>query len=281
MINYSINESHIKRDSWVKSIRKNYGPEQLAELIKKRIDYPASTGPYVRSHQDEEPSDIIDAFIKDDEEYRKKLEPAVGLLLYKMMNNEIPENHDLLRGIFSIIKHSKLTNCHSLVYDWLKYKFAVMTMGGNSINGQKWRNTFRDGLLAFAQIQPKDAAIEYWWFNIWRESAIAWWASAFTGLRIQNPVAASKELQLMISRNTDKTVFLLVGMWNDANSRELLETAIRIGLEEDTGWAGLALNMLLEKLSEKERNQIMLSLKNIDPSILQTTEQDRQKVCAL
>ncbi len=216
MISYNIHEKHIKRDSWVKEINKTYNPEILADLIKKRIEYPSSTGPFIRYNSDELPSDIIVSFISDSEESRKKLVPAIGLLLYRMMHGKMPGHHDVLRGLFSVIRGNKLTECRTLVANWLHNKYAQ-----GSSDGQ-WKQTYRDAMMAYAQIQDKNTATEEWWYNIWKECGSWWWPAAFLGLRIQNPTAACNELQLLISRNIDKTGYLLVGMWKIMLSLKVL-----------------------------------------------------------
>lgn len=257
----NLTDNHIKRDSWVKDIRKNFNPETLADLIKKRIEFPHSTGPFIRHDSDEEPSDIVDAFISQDEEYRNKLTPAVGLLLYRMLHDKIKEDHNLLRGVFSIIKESKLIECQKLVYTWLCKKWQDDDLDSSN---SRWCATYRDGLMAFARIQSKgDKEIEKWWQSIWNDDSSIWWAAAFLGLRIQNPDIACKELPLLINRGVDKASYLLVGMWNDEDSRSKMEDAIKRGLDSNSGWAGLALNMLLEKLSEPDRNKLMLNLKTL------------------
>lgn len=258
MLDYNINENHIKKDSWVKDLRKTFNPELLADLIKKRIEFPNSTGPFIRNQKDEIATDIIDAFIASSDEYRKKLTPAVGFLLYKMLHGKLTENHEILRGVFSIIRESKLLECNKLVYNWLQVKYDL----GSS--DQKWKHTYRDGMMAYAQIQEKDKEIEDWWANIWMESSSAWWPAAFMGLRIQNPSRAMAELPALINRNTDKTSYLLVGTWNDLDARAMLESAIHRGINENSGWAGLALNLLLEKLSEADKIKLMLNLKDLN-----------------
>jgi hypothetical protein len=258
----------------MKEINKTFSPELLANLIKKRIEFPNSTGPYVRLHQDEVATDIINALITEDDEYRKKLTPAVGLLLYKMMHDELGESHEILRGVFAIIKDCKLTECDTLVYNWLNNKKNVLVSGTEPIE-QRWKQTYREGMMAYAQIQPKDVVVEHWWFNIWKEGSIYWWAAAFTGLRIQNPNSAADELPLLVSRNTDKVPFLLVGMWNDLNSRGILEDAIRCGLNDNTGWAGLGLNMILEKLNDADKNIIMLNLKSLNRTPEKTEQAEK------
>lgn len=262
MSQYNIHDKLIKKDSWVKEIRKTFNPELLADLIKKRIEFPASTGPLISTFKEEAATDIIDAFIADSEEYRKKITPAVGLLLYKMMHGKMTESHEILRGVFAIIRESKLTDCHKLVYNWLQLKHNVQTS-----SDVKWKHTYREGMMAYAQIQSKDEKNEGWWLNIWREGSSVWWPPAFLGLRIQNPTAACAELPLLITRHLTNegamAGYLLVGMWNDPDARGLIERAIRRGLDENTGWAGRALNMILEKLTEQDKNQLMLNLKTL------------------
>jgi hypothetical protein len=256
MFESNIKEKHIRKDSWVKDLRKTFNPEMLSDLIKKRIDSPNCTGPYVNSHKGEMPTDIICAFMLDDMEYKEKITPAVGLLLYKMSNGIIPENHDVLRGVFSIIQECDLKECNKLVFNWLVKKHSIF-----SSNDAKWKSTFREGLMAFAKIQDKNPEMETWWMSIWRSDQSFWWPAAFLGLRTQNPVMAAKEMPLMISRNIDRSPYLLLGIWSDENSRSIMEHAIKDGLNANTGWAGFALNMLLEKLSDSQKDQLMLNLK--------------------
>lgn len=257
MLNYNIHDKHIRKDSWVKDMRKTFNPETLADLIKKRIEFPNVTGPYINK-TDETPTDIISALIADDDENRKKLTPAVGFLLYKMLHGKMGESHEILRGVFAIISDCKLMECEQLVYDWLRAKH------NHDPIDTRWKHTYRDGMMAYAHIQSKkNKETEAWWLNIWRESSSVWWPAAFMGLRIQNPSAAIAELPLMISRNTDKAAYLLLGAWNDPDARGLLEQSIHRGLNANTGWAGLALNMLLEKLTDEGKNQIMMSLKRL------------------
>lgn len=256
MFQCNVKEKHIRKDSWVKDIIKTYNPEILAELIKKRIEFPNSTGPFVKLTQDEVATDIIDAFIAEDDIFKEKLTPAIGFLLYKMLHGKMTESHEILRGVFSIIRESKLKECETLVYNWLNQKRDKL-----DAEDSKWRNTYREGMMAYARIQSKNKSIEDWWFNVWKESTSAWWPPAFLGLRIQNPELAAEELPLLIKRKIDKTPYLLIGMWTEESSRHYLEVAIKKGLDENTGWAGFALNMLLEKLSDSDKTLLMLNLK--------------------
>jgi hypothetical protein len=265
MLTYNITESHIKKDHWIKEVRKTFNPELLADLIKKRIEFPNTTGPYIKHNSDELPTDIIDALIAHNEENRKKLTPAVGLLLFRLIHNKMPENHEILRGVFSIIRESKLVECEHLVYGWLQKTYKVAFEVNK--NDSKWRATYLSGMMAYAKIQSKDKDIEDWWYNIWRDNAPAWWPAAFLGLRIQNPDIAVAELPLLISRNMDKLSYLLLGMWSDLDCRPRFELAIRKGIDSNTGWAGFALNTLLEKLTEADKNNLMLNLKALGKNI--------------
>lgn len=260
MVSYNLNEKFIKKDSWVKEMRKTYNPEVLANLIKKRIEFSGSTGPFVRISENELPTDIVDALISDSDENRRKITPAVGLLLYKMLHGKIGESHEILRGVFSIIHESKLIECNTLVYNWLQTKFSVL-----SSTDYKWKETYRDGIMAYAQVQNRsDKEIEAWWYSVWTEGSSVWWPAAFLGLRIQNPDAACAELPVLLSRNPDKLQALLIGTWSDKESRAAFESAIKCGLDNNTGWAGFALNMVLEKLTEADKEILMLNLKALN-----------------
>jgi hypothetical protein len=253
-------EKHIRKDGWVKDLLRTYNPEALATLIEKRIIQPHSNGPYVQSG--ETPIDIINAYIGDDgpADFREKIEPAIGLLLYKMLHGEKEVSHTVLRGIFDCIRESKLANCYTLLQSWLNQNASWLIS-----ENDKEQNTMRDALMAFAKIQKKDAATEHYWFNIWREGKACYHPAAFHGLRQQNPKAAIAELPLLASRKLaqklDKAQFLISGMWHDENSKHQLERAIKRGIDDNSGWAGLVLNMLLDKLNETQKSELMERLK--------------------
>lgn len=256
-----IKQKHIKKDAWVKEMTKAYHPEALADLIEKRITKSVTIGPYVQSHNSEEPTDIINAFIQHGStDFRDKIEPAVGLLLYKMMHGDSKETIEMLKGIFSIIKDSRLRNCHTLVQNWIVTRASYLKS-----DDLRWKETYRTGMIAFARIQnPNEPAIEKFWFDIWRWSeGNFWWPSSFLGLRIQNPELACGEFPLLLSRKIEKTPYLLLGMWDDFISRDQLEKSIKIGLDNNSGWAGLVLNTLLEKLTTDSRDQLMSNLSEI------------------
>lgn len=262
MLDCNLHETHIKKDAWVKSIRKTHNPEKLSDLIKKRIEFPGSTGPYIRQNLNETSTDIIDAFIADDEEYRTKLVPAIGLLIYKIMYGKMMESHEILRGCFSVIMESRLTECSNIVHSFLNQRFETIDKAD-----PKWKQTYRDAMMAYAQIQSvKNKEAEEWWSNSWKNGLPILWPAAFLGLRIQNPDAACVELPLLMSRNLEKTAYLLVGMWHDKNVRAKMERYIRDGIDTNSGWSGLALNMLVEKLTKEDRDQLMSSLKSLGGS---------------
>lgn len=255
MSHTDIHEKHVKRDSWVKDIKKTYDPALLSDLIKKRIEFPRSTGPYIKDG--ELSTDIVNSFITDDDSYRNKLAPAIGLLLYKMMNDALGESHELYRGVFYIIRECRLVECKRLVEDWLRLKF-------NTIDDLNYLMTYRDALMAYALIQSKNKELEDWWHGIWKCSYSELWGAAFTGLRVQNPVLAATQLPLLVSRDINVMPHILVGMWADSVARKEMEICIRNGLNSKIGWAGKALNVLLDKLSEKSKTALLTDMKNLN-----------------
>jgi hypothetical protein len=259
MLNQDLSDAYIKRDAWVKALKKAYTPEDIAELLVKRINNSNVHGPYVRKHQDEQPTDIINAFIEKKEGFRKKIAPAVGLLLYNLLCERIAISHELLRGTFAIIKNSKLDECSALLWKWLKKNEATLVC-----DDTKWKSTYRDALYAFAYVQRlQDVELEKWWFSIWKTKSPFWWGASFIGLRIQNPMLASTQLENLIrTRYQEKTPHILAGMWSDERSRASLETALCAGLNENSGWAGMALNQLWKNLGVEERDKMMASLQN-------------------
>lgn len=254
-------EKHIRKDSWVKEMLKTYNPELLASLIEKRIKHPNSTGPYVIPTQNETSVDIINAYaVEGPDDFREKIEPAVGLLLYKALHGQMETTNDFLRHLFWIIRESKLVGCHMLLQNWINKNSQFLV--SKKLEKQ---NAMYDALWALAKIQNKDPGIEEYWMNIWREGQTYFWPIAFYGLRYQNPQAACRELPLMVSRkitsHMDKMQYLISGMWNDPACRPFLMDAIRRGLNENGGWAGLILNTLLEKMDDKTKNEVMTLLK--------------------
>lgn len=256
MYSCDLNDTVIKKDSWIKNVKKTYNPELLADLIKKRIEFPHSTGPLYRFNSDELPSDIIDTIIAYSQENRDKLAPAVGLLLYNMIHGKLTETYDLLQNIFSIIQNSKLTECETLVREWM-FKNGEMTTS----HDVKRKRTYRNAMMAYAVTQSKDLEIESWWLRVWRGSVSTWWLPSFMGLRVQNPALACNELRLLVDRKSDNIDYILLGTWYDRNARALFESSIRNGIEENAPWAGFALNTLLGKLALPERDVLMMNLK--------------------
>jgi hypothetical protein len=246
-----------KNDPWVKELKKAYEPKEIATLIQKRLERPYVIGPWL--NKDEEASDIIDKIIAKKEGNRKKIAPAVGLLLYNLLNEQVPESHELLRGIFNIIGNSKLQECGSLVRKWLIAKKDAM-----NIDDVKWRTTYRVGMNAYAFVQDlKDEPLRRWWYNVWKDSSSFYWSVAFIGLRMQDPKAAAKELPTLIDRRYDKTSQILVAMWCDDQSRIAFENVISIALNDGETWAGIALNCMLEKLDDEKRKELLLGLKKV------------------
>lgn len=253
-----LNEGYIKRDSWVKALKKAYLPDDIAALIEKRIQSPNMNGPHVRSVDGETAVDIVSTFMLKDEHCRKKIAPAVGLLLYNLLEERINITHELLRGVFTIIRDTKLKECFMLLWKWLKKNEQAL-----SCDDLKWKTTYKHAMYAFAYIQRLgDTEIENWWMNIWNNGSSFWWGVAFIGLRVQNPIFAITQLENLIKvRRYEKTASILTEMFADEQSRALLETAISVGIKENSGWAGNALNQLYGNLGAEQRDKMMESLR--------------------
>lgn len=252
-------EPYILKDKWVKALtHKASDPEELATVIENRIKSPNIHGPHIFNTQDEYSTDIICAYVELMPELRSKVQTAVGLLLFRMLYNEITETRDLLEGVFSIIEECDLSQCHILLFKWLRDKKESVF----SSDDRLWKLTYRMGMIAFAIIQPKNQEIECYWKDIWASDSNYFWGAAFRGIYKCNPNYAAMELPLLISRSGNNTEYSLLGMWRDGISRSHLERAIKIGLNsKETQFAGLALNMLVDKLNEEHRDQLMTSLK--------------------
>ena len=259
MILNKVKEKHTRKDSWMRDLLKSYAPEYLASLIQKRIENPNKIGPYlaIMANPKEEPTDIIWALIETEEPvFRAKMEPAVGLLLYKMLRGELKETPELLSGVFNIIYESRLTGCQTLVYNWLQERLPILTKEKSS-----FQIPYRDGLMAFARIQGKSEQTELFWRNLWLQSKSTYHAAAFVGLRIQSPQTAAEELPLFARRKVENKGLILFGMWNEFTSRPILESAIKRGLKDDGNWAGQLLNTLLGTMSEENKEQLLLNMK--------------------
>ena len=95
-----------------------------------------------------------------------------------MKNGKMPEDNNLLRGLFSIIRESKLIKCQQLLRNWLQEKVSWLTLSEETSSISK-RYTYREAMIAFAFIQIKDESVEHYWYNIWKEGLPFWWPSAF------------------------------------------------------------------------------------------------------
>jgi len=250
-----LKDSYIKRDPWVKAMKKSFDPNEIAELIKKRIDKPGLNGPIIH-HNGGTSTDVINLFIDSNEEYRRRIAPAVGFILHNILHDKEKESHELLRGIFNIIANSKLKECKVLLYRWLlKHKQVI------GCDDLKLKTTYREGMIAYAYIQDREILIEQWWHNVWNECSVFWWSPSFLGMRISNPALAASEIPKLIERNYDKGAFLMASMWSDPTSKAAFENAIATGMKDNAGWAGIAVNQVLEKLDDEKKNELMLALR--------------------
>jgi hypothetical protein len=256
-----VKENHIRKTPWLKSLSKTQDPALLADLIAARINDPGKIGPYLpdTSIYKEESTDIIWALIEttEDPNFRKRMSAAVGLLLFKMLNDETKPTTQMLSGVFNIINNSRLDACRTLTWNWLSQNIPVMTDDKHAL-----KVAYREGLMAFARIQARNELTEIFWLNIWRQGTTFWHPVAFMGLRMQNPKLAMNELPLFASRKLDSAAALLSGAWKDENSRNQLECAIKRGLKDQSGqWAGKLLNALLGAIDDEQKEQLMLALK--------------------
>lgn len=259
MFSGKIDDAGILNDPWVKKFVQTFDAATLASLIAERLTS-ASVGPYVSIHSDEQRSDIIDAFIASGNSlFRTKLEPAVANILYKALNNPSQgyQTDCVLTGIFSIIKNSKLVACRKLMMDWLAKQVSLLT---STYNSEK--RLYYQAMFAYANIQEKRAAlVEDWWLNIWKEGDSYFWSAAFYGLRHQNYETALKQIPLLIERRTkmEKAPAHLYHMW--ADDKDWFEHEIRTELEKETGYAGMAINILIQRTNEEERRELFGRLK--------------------
>jgi hypothetical protein len=245
------------KDHWVKKLLKTYDPGPLSDLIEERIKW-QTTGPSRPYNSGELPTDIIDALIGAcPPDFRKKMEPAVGLLLYKILHNKINENDNIIAGVFSMIRANKFTECTPLLRKWLNNKSRYLTTSAKSDN-----DIYYAGMMALADAQQPDKELEEYWLNLWKESKSFFWAASFYGLRKQNPEVAVNEYELLVKRNPEKTSINLIGVWRDIRSRSLLERAISKGLHKENKYAARALNLMLSSLDDDDRTELMLNLKN-------------------
>jgi hypothetical protein len=257
---FNFEDKTLRRDTWFRAMMKSNSSNELATLIRNRIEDPRVYGPYLKAYEGELSTDIINAIIANDDVVKKQATPAVCLLLFRIVKNEIEERHPLLRGLFAIIEESKIEAAHYLLDEWLKVKYTSILKSSST---HEDKITYRDAMMAFARIQKKDEVIELQWFNMWREGSDFWWATAFTGLRQQNPKSACSELPLLMERKIDTTPYILYAMWSDKASRALIERTIKKGLKENADWAGVAMHILLDKLNSDQKIEFMSNTKAV------------------
>src|ERR1019366_4875166 len=260
-----IHAKHIKNEKWVKSIRKASNPDELADLIKDRIDRPNIVGPYINGNSDERPTDIINIMMTEYDGFRKKIIPAVGLLLYNVNIKKIKEEHDVVRGIFHIIAVSKVFECNTLVLEWINSKFSDDNGLSISFTPTKMSKlekiVFRDALTALASIQDKNGAWASWWMDFWKSTTNNfWYGTTIYGLRKQNPELAAKEIELLIHRNPENLNNMLFNMWNDNEFKNFFATELKDALNKNKDYAGKIVNMLWDKLFDDEKRENLLTM---------------------
>jgi|ERR1700722_19461875 len=251
-------ENHLN-DKWIKKLIKTYDPGPLAELIAERIKFPTNTGPFIQYNSTEEkPVDIITALISTAPDFRKKIEPAVGLLLWKMINGHMEERQDLICGAFALIRDNTLIDCTLLLREWLKKNKAYL-----KADTKQNIELYNYALFTLCTIQQKDKELEEFWFDLWRNGKAQFWTAAFYGMRKQSPKMAVDELPLLIERNTSRMTDHLSCMMSDEECWPLLKQELQDGLKKENEYCGLALNALLAKITDKqEREKLIGDLHN-------------------
>ena len=258
MFEHDLNDRWIRKDGWVKDLTRTHDPEELTKLIIKRIQYSATVGPSLKHIDKESPIDILVSFIEKKDEFRKKLTPAVGLILYKMINGEMKEENDILRGVFDIIHGARMVDCFKLVRKWTLRRNDLLTS-----EKENEQLVYRGAMMALARIQPKDKDLETYWMAVWRGDKTSYWRAAFTGLRLQNPDVAIQEIPRLIERNDDKTSYLLRAMLANEDSKPLLEKALRFGINNGELWSAKSLNLILKDIDEKTKTEVLGDIQKV------------------
>src|ERR1019366_3088415 len=245
-------ETHLN-EKWVKNMLKTQDPGPLAELIEARIKWPANTGPYILPSSDEAPIDIISEMIETLPDFRKKTEYAVGLILWKMLHGKMDEKPELLYGAYGLIRDNNLTTCGMLVFDWLSKNTQYL-----KADNKHGTELYIYALFTFGTIQPaSDKNIEAYWMQLWKDAKPQFWAAAFSGLRKQNPITAIGEVPLLIKRNTSNVGNHLTAMLSDEACWPLLKHELKTGIDKDEEYCGLALNILLSKLTKPQQIKVI------------------------
>ena len=256
-MSFELTDKDFKKDKWVKAVIASNNIEDLSELLKKRIEFPMSNGPYVNSFKNEKEIDIIELFIDENDLFRNKIESAIGLILYKMSGAVSWKEKETLQKLFAIIQNKKLINCERLIVNWLQKHKALL-----SSNDTSFRNVYRKGLLSFSRIQTKAAYNEKFWIDIWDTKDSFWWSVAFIGLRRQNDEAACKELPHFLSRKVPQASDILYALWKESSgTNNNFEKYISEALKNNFLWAGNALNVIFDKMPVEEKETLLLNLK--------------------
>lgn len=228
----------------------------VASLVEKRLSDPEHVGPHYWPGSKELPSDVLVSLAEDADEFRKKLVPAVRILLYHVLHDDKDSHkNSMVKSLFDLIKDVNIAECGELVYGWLKEHYSLLLSKRDSE-----RELYRAALCCFARVQPVNTVIELFWSNIWLNADSYWWAVAFLGLRVQNPELACTHLPLFTSRKLTTAHNILSGMWSDINCRPAFIDALKRGLRATSGWAGIAINETYGILQETERKMLLATL---------------------
>lgn len=258
MIEYNLQDRMLKKDVWVKDMLKCSDPEQIAQLISKRIINANFTGPSLSYVSKEEPHDIICFLCNKDDESRKKIVTAIGLILHTAINDTKYNNVHLMNYVFLIINDCYMVECCHLLTAWTKEKQKL----SDSASYQD-RLAFKTALGAFAKIQGSNPELIGYWKELWLNNSEFWWDVAFKGLRKQDPVEAVKQLPLLIARGSDKMDSIIYSAWKDQIFRLYFERAVLRSINERTGWGSWMIHTLYPKLSDEGKKELISNLKGI------------------
>ena len=250
-------ETHFN-EKWVKKMLRIQDPGPLAELIEERIKWPANTGPYILPSTDEKGIDIISEMVETIPDFRKKAENAIGLILWKMLHGKMDEKPELLYGAWGLIRNNNLSDCGILVHDWICKNTQYL-----KADNKHGVELYIYALFTFGTIQPtSDKNIETYWLGLWKDAKPQFWAAAFSGLRKQNPITAIGELPLLIKRNTSNVGAHLTAMLSDELCWPSLKHELKAGIDKDQEYCGMALNILLSKLTKPEQLKVIGQLQS-------------------
>lgn len=249
-----IHSPTIRKDPWVKQINKAQDPEEIGALIKKRIEFPGTTGPWLNFSSKEQATDIIVDLIMASGRLRTKLVHGVAHLLYKVVNGDLVGSNAISIGLFKIIGKADITECSKLHHHWLSKNVSFLES-----KFPLELEAYNEALIAYANTQAPSEESETFWYNLWKRDVKYWWPTAFYGLFKQNSELACEEFHLFVKRDSSAAVAMMHKLWNQ--NHLIFNEVIHTALLENEQWAGLALNNLLGILDNDQKATMFAGLK--------------------